>query len=800
MKRRALSPLAAPSGPPADGLRSLPRRARLYVLAIVGLGALLLAYDVWSIRFDRPGLFIALPLPGGGSTMSLSYAITMTSLLVLDARQAVLIGMASAWSQCTFRIKARNPPHRTLFSIATVGAAVAVAGWIYEWVQQGQDVQRLGLFEVVQPLGLAVIAYFLVNTVLVAAAVALSQGEPLGRVWRRNFLWSAPSYFVAAGAAAVAAFVARQGSYSWGALIAVPLYLTYHSYRAFLARLEEEQAQVRQLSDVQLATIEALAQAIEVKDRTSQDHIRRIQVYAEGLGVALRLPDDDIRGLKTAALLHDIGNLAVPEHILTKPGALTDEEFQRVKIHPRVGADILQAVPFPYPVASLILAHHEHWDGTGYPYGLEGEEIPIGARVLAVVDCFTALLVDRPYRPARSRAEAVAVLLDHAGTKLDPALVRTFLDLLPSLEVEIEDRQVIREAHEALAPATPSATPRALDDIAVAHHEARMLYEIAQALGSSLQVDDTLSLIAQKLSGLLPFSCCALFLRQGTGNTADFRCRSTVGDGEDALTRLVVPDVEALASTVPLPVSGPDGDDLLQSVLASPLSVAGSTIGLLAVYHMAPGTYSNEHRRLLDRVAQQAGMAIHNALVFEETQEASLTDSLTGLPNRRAMQRRAARDLARAARQHHPLTVLLLDLDGLKYLNDTFGHETGDRALREAAAALRSGLRARDLCARFAGDEFVAVLWNCDAPQAEDRRHALQDVVDRVALEAAPGVFVSLAISAGAATFPADGSTLDELLLVADQRMYRDKAARKRSRPFQGGHDEQPPSSLPAAV
>ena len=156
------------------------------------------------------------------------------------------------------------------------------------------------------------------------------------------------------------------------------------------------------MAELHLATIEALALAIDAKDQTSQTHIRRVQLYATSVARALGMSENEVQGVKTAALLHDIGKLAVPEHILSKPGPLTPEEFQKIRAHPKVGADIVSSVPFPYPVAPLILSHHERWDGKGYPSGLKGDEIPLGARILSVVDYFDALMAERPYHKAMS--------------------------------------------------------------------------------------------------------------------------------------------------------------------------------------------------------------------------------------------------------------------------------------------------------------------------------------------------------------------------------------------------------------
>ena len=179
------------------------------------------------------------------------------------------------------------------------------------------------------------------------------------------------------------------------------------------------------MSDLHLATVEALALAIDAKDQTATSHIRRVQVYAAGIAQAMGMAEPEVQGLRTAALLHDIGKLAVPEHILSKPGPLTQEEFQRMQVHPQVGAEIIAHVPFPYPVAPIIQSHHERWDGKGYPSGLSGEAIPFGARILAAVDYFDALSSDRPFHKALSRDEALEQIKQEAGKALDPAVVET---------------------------------------------------------------------------------------------------------------------------------------------------------------------------------------------------------------------------------------------------------------------------------------------------------------------------------------------------------------------------------------
>src|SRR5437762_12660357 len=224
-------------------------------------------------------------------------------------------------------------------------------------------------------------------------------------------------------------------------LAAAPPYFIFRTYTVYIGRIHDQQRHVQQVSDLHLATIEALALAIDAKDQTAQSHVRRVQLYAAAVARALGMNENDIQGVKTAALLHDIGKLAVPEHILSKPGPLTPEEFQKIRAHPKVGADIVSSVPFPYPVAPLILSHHERWDGKGYPSGLRGEEIPLGARILSVVDYFDALMSERPYHKAMSFEAAMGLLRQESGKALDPKVVQTFVDLYPALAAEAESSQ-----------------------------------------------------------------------------------------------------------------------------------------------------------------------------------------------------------------------------------------------------------------------------------------------------------------------------------------------------------------------
>jgi diguanylate cyclase (GGDEF)-like protein len=320
-------------------------------------------------------------------------------------------------------------------------------------------------------------------------------------------------------------------------------------------------------------------------------------------------------------------------------------------------------------------------------------------------------------------------------------------------------------------------------------------------MGTSLGIADTMALISAKLTKIIPWSGCALFLQQADGS---LKCRFAAGVEAPQLLNITLQPGQALSGWVahnrrtlvnadprvtfdearlPPPAS-------LKSAIVCPLFYNDGLIGSLALYHTEPHRYTEDHRRLIERIAEQAGPVVHNSIVFEQTQEDSLTDPLTGLPNRRSMFVHLSRELSRAERLKSEVAVIVMDIDGFKTINDTYGHNVGDHALREIAMALHDALRPYDLCVRYAGDEFIVVLADCSRDAAEAKRRELQQRVSEIKLVHA-GKSLPLAVSAGASVFPADGTTYETLLADADQRMYRDKAVRR-------GTIRQTPPAAPA--
>jgi diguanylate cyclase (GGDEF)-like protein/putative nucleotidyltransferase with HDIG domain len=221
-----------------------------------------------------------------------------------------------------------------------------------------------------------------------------------------------------------------------GGLVAALLF--WIQRRGVAAKLRRQQ----EIKRAHQSTIEALTLAIDAKDPHARGHVRGVQAYALELAHHLEVPEGEYEAIRTAALLHDIGKLAVPDHLLHKTGKLSDREFQKIKVHPTVGAEILCNVEFPYPVLPIIRHHHERWDGSGYPEGLVAESIPHGARILAIADSFEALTSDRVYRVRKSPEEACALIEAWSGVHFDPEMVHALRENLSSIVEAAEKKNM----------------------------------------------------------------------------------------------------------------------------------------------------------------------------------------------------------------------------------------------------------------------------------------------------------------------------------------------------------------------
>lgn len=583
-------------------------------------------------------------------------------------------------------------------------------------------------------------------------------------------------------------------------LTPISILATYLIYRSARARLQSKTNEIEALSHLHLATAEALATAIDAKDQTTHCHVRRVQIYAAGMGEVFGLSPNEIAALKAGALLHDIGKLAVPPHILNKPGPLTPAEFEKMKIHTVVGAQILGRVDFPYPVIPIVRHHHEQWDGRGYPDRLRGEQIPITARIISVVDCFDSVREDRPFRRGMTMDEATALLLRGAGIHFDPVVVEQFLKHLPRFDAEIAELGLQHQpANNSTEPpiqldTVDMAQTRergsfiAYDQIKKAHREVYALYEIARTFGTSLDVEHTLEILVDKVGHVVPFDTCIVyFYDDGKGYAT---ARHVVGKNIQKLAGRCIALGEgvtgfALANRSPVNQLHPSLDftDInpeaaikYRSMASLPLFKDDVLLGALSVYSSELEQYTDDHMRLLETVTRLASDALANAMQHAEAESNALTDPLTGLPNARYLALRFEEEASRARRTDRTFQVVMLDLDEFKNVNDTYGHKAGDKMLREVAHIIEGQLREYDFLARYGGDEFVALVQEVVGAQVEELCARIESAVSKFELPLGKNRIARVGISVGTATFGIDGETLDQLVVAADNEMYRVKS------------------------
>jgi diguanylate cyclase (GGDEF)-like protein/putative nucleotidyltransferase with HDIG domain len=568
----------------------------------------------------------------------------------------------------------------------------------------------------------------------------------------------------------------------------------------YIDRLQTEKRHAEDMAELHLRTIETLALAIDAKDHTTHEHLQRVRVYATEIGKEFGLPEAELEALKAASILHDIGKMAVPEHIISKPGRLTPEEFDKMKVHPVVGAEILARVQFPYPVVPIVRSHHERWNGTGYPDGLAGEQIPIGARILSAVDCLDALASDRQYRRALPLDEAMDHIAALSGVEFDPNVIdllkRRYIELEKMAkaqahthpaslqEVKVERDTAPAAGYESAldAAAVPSQEIDFLSAIAAVRHEAQMLLELTHDLGSSLGVDDTLSVVSSWLRKLVPYDALVIWLQETdvlvpkhvSGD--EFRLFSSLqiplGQGLSGwVAQNGKPIVNGIPSLEPGYLNDPTKFSNLRSALSVPLKGLNGTIGALSLYRAECNAFNKDHLRILLAINSKIALSVENALKYQQAQSLSSTDYLTSLPNARSLFLHLDRELARCKRTNTEIAVMACDLDHFKTINDRFGHLEGDRVLRLVAQIMRDDCRQYDYLARMGGDEFLII-----APglTPEIAKHKADRMKLLLAREQVCGEYL-LSASIGTAFSPLDGVDAEDLLAAADRQMYLDK-------------------------
>lgn len=630
-------------------LGQLSGRGRAYVFAVSAIGLIVAGYSLaqlFVLAVDRQWLILAaltlltgnftVKIPGIQARLSVSDTFVFSSVLLFGPAAGTITALLDALIISLRVGHFSTQPFRLVFNVSAVALATRVSAEVFFGVAQiaPYSISHTPLAEILVPLFLFTLSYFLLNSWLVTLALAFEEDKAPLTIWRHNFLWLSVNYFGGGSVAGLLVTYSREIDFTTLGIIVPLLLISYLTFKTSLGRIEDANKHLTQVNKMYLSTIETLAMAIDAKDQITHGHIRRVQKLAVGLAKSVGVKEDaQIKAIEAAALLHDMGKLAIPEFILNKPGRLSANEFGIMKQHANIGADILGSIQFPYPVVPIVRHHHEAWDGSGYPDKLKGVDIPLGARILSVVDCFDALTSDRPYRPALSVEDAIGVLVQRRGTMYDPLIVDRFIEAQQELSMIAADSEAETEVIDTIAtklrisqePPTPGLS-ESNEKLPV---KALSLLRSIKSSPAGMSLEDFGVVASRQLARLANYSALAFYCV--TDNQQAIRCRYADGLLSDLTDSPEIPLGERLSGWVAAhktPIWNSDATLDLSPDFARargitfassvPLVDGDVIIGVLSFYSRPAVEISVEQRVLIQSIAPLIATTLSAAMAHEE--------------------------------------------------------------------------------------------------------------------------------------------------------------------------------------
>jgi len=718
--------------------------ARLYVAVVVLLGTATVAHAVRHLTdrpLDRQWLILAaltlltgsftVKVPSISASLSVSETFVFASVLLFGPEAgAVTVLLECLIIQFWMRSGGRLV-YRVLFNTAAPAIAIWVSGTVFFLIARRPPYSQSGapLESLFLPLAVFTALYFLLNSWLVAFALGLETKRSPVQIWWRNFTWLSVNYFSGASVAALLVTYTHRVDISTLLIIVPLLVVSYLTFRTAMGRVEDSNQHLSELNRLYLSTIETLAMAIDAKDQVTHGHIRRVQSYATGLARAVGVREDKlIKAIEAAALLHDMGKLAVPEYILNKPGKLTDAEFEKMKLHASVGADILSAIDFPYPVVPIVRHHHENWNGTGYPDKLHGTDIPIGARILSVVDCFDALTSDRPYRPRLADQDALRILIERRGSMYDPLIVDTFVRSHKDLVQQSVSAGPPAHALNEIASARKAKTPPQLEHVSANADEASLLYEFGLTLTGAINIADACDMVGTYLRRHVP-ATLYVFYRYDQGSD-ELVALYAIGEDTSLVKGLQMPLGQRLSGWVAANrqtiVNSDPALDLgdvtrssspqLRSCLSTAVVETGELVGVLTLYSTNVDGFNAAGRRTIELIAKQAAPTLNRTASADNSMP---PDPVTDLPDVRRLEQFVESEAFIRFSERPKFALLYIDARSLEQITALQDPVIGDDALRHVVRQVQSALRVHDTLFRLASTEFVALLNEADQQTAD---------------------------------------------------------------------------------
>lgn len=775
--------------------------ARLYVTSVTLLGACAIAqsaYALYAVPMGWNWFVLAVltlisgsatvKLPSVPATISVSETFVFTSVLLFGPAAGTITVALDALVISLWLARRGHPFYRIAFNVCALPASLWLGAHLFYLTWGSQPLSRVAapvqLSGLIQPLILFTVSYYLLNSWLIAFAISLEKHLAPFRVWRENFAWLSLNYFGGASVAALLVTYTRDIDYAYLAFVLPLLAVLYFTFSMSMGRVEDANRHLSELNRLYISTIETLAMAIDAKDQITHGHIRRVQRYATRLAKALGVTDAaQLSAIEAASLLHDMGKLAVPEYILNKPGPLTPAEFEKMKLHASVGADILSAIDFPYPVVPIVRHHHESWDGTGYPAGLKGSAIPLGARILSVVDCFDALTSDRPYRPRLTDHEAVAILLQRRGSMYDPLMVDAFIALHSQLTPESSEnaahrKEAITTIARSVTPAEPELSVSPLENIAASTEESLVLYDLARALSGHLDLRETGDIIAKHIRRVIPASTCVFYIYDAA--TDELEAAHAAGEFAGHFAGIRIPRGQRLSGWVAANkqtiVNSDPVLDLgevaramrprLRSCLSTPLVSDDEMLGVLTLYTSDKEAFTDNHRRVIEVVARQVAHTVRQALGPQQSRDVRVADSRGVLPSVHQLERIVAAELA-TGRTNSRLSLVFVRLESPKPIKSSLHYQGDERDRAGVIDATLRVLRSADVLFQHRDDEFIVLLAHTDFSAAAVIATRIATGIAEQNAAIHPSGDPRVQVTLGVATAPDDGVTVSELAAAA---------------------------------
>jgi putative nucleotidyltransferase with HDIG domain len=636
------------------------RIEKLYLPTTIAAGVLVVLFSVWQLATDPVderwfilvGLTIlsgtaTLRIPGTPVNFSISDSFTMAAALLFGPAAGTVTVAVDGLVISVGLARRGLPPRKTLYNATAPPLAMWIAAQVFFLLVGTESMAQVQISaeRLIVPLTVFAALFFFLNTGLIAVAIAFERGVAVVTMWRQHFLGLWLTYF---GGAAVAGLLivlvqGRNPDLLVLMLLApIPL-IIYATFRNAVGRMQDRVGHLDQVNQMYLCTIEALAQAIDAKDQVTHGHLRRVQQYAVTLARAIGVNEEpQLRALEAASLLHDIGKLAVPEHILNKPSTLTPAEFDKMKEHASIGADILSQIGFPYPVVPIVRHHHERWDGKGYPAGLAAEEIPIGARILSVVDCFDALTSDRPYRSKLTHEEAIKLVQSRSGTMYDPHVVQTFVEVLESAPVM--PRSVVPSAVLSNITRNALTEPGRSSGGAYDAEALGVLFDLGAAASAGAGPGDALWRLQAVLQRVMPADIVAVYVYNAEADClvaahvthAAAITGTTINRGQ-RLTGWVAANRRTINSDAALDLGNlaMKLDPTPQACLSTDISADGELLGVLTLYSTRGQPFTDAHIPIVEVTARGLAGLLGARPAVATTQDTSATAPAAATPSQR---------------------------------------------------------------------------------------------------------------------------------------------------------------------